>query len=258
MSQRPEPAPFFLEGGPVGALLIHGFTGSPPEMRLLGDYLHEQGLTVSGPLLPGHGETIEAMNEHQWTDWAAHVEQSWGEIHQRCETVFVGGLSMGSLLAVDLTVKHPEVQGVMLYSPALKIADRSIYLTPLLKHFVKAKPKSRKTDLTDPEAPRRTWSYRSWPLPAGHELLKLIWHVEEILPLLTRPLLVIHSTQDRIIRPNSAAYAYELANATDKNLLTLHNSGHVLTVDSEWRAVAEATFDFIQSHRPEEASSKEA
>ncbi len=257
MSQRPAPEPFFLEGGPIGALLIHGFTGSPPEMRLLGDYLHAQGLTVSAPLLPGHGETIEAMNECQWSDWAAHVEQAWGKLHQRCEMLFVGGLSMGSLLAIDLAVKHPETHGAMLYSPALKIADRLIHFTPLLKYFMKAKPKSSGTDLTDPQAPQRTWSYRSWPLPAAHELLKLIRHVEAILPQLTCPLLAVQSKRDRIIRPNSAVQVCERAGSTDKQLLTLHNSGHVLTVDSEWKTVAKATFDFIQSHHPQEVPRKE-
>ena len=47
-----DPSPFFLPGGPTGVLLIHGFTGSPPEMRLVGNYLNQRGCTVSGPLLP--------------------------------------------------------------------------------------------------------------------------------------------------------------------------------------------------------------
>ena len=62
------------EGGHTGVLLIHGCTGSPTEMRWTGDYLHALGLTVSGPLLPGHGAKLEEMNRCRWTDWTCHIE----------------------------------------------------------------------------------------------------------------------------------------------------------------------------------------
>ena len=67
------PGPFFLAGGPVGVLLMHGFTGSPPEMRRLGDSLYGEGLTVSAPLLPGHGTTTDECNSVRWQQWTAHV-----------------------------------------------------------------------------------------------------------------------------------------------------------------------------------------
>jgi esterase/lipase len=40
--------PFTFEGGPVGCLLVHGFSGSPPEMRPMGEFLAGKGLTVLG------------------------------------------------------------------------------------------------------------------------------------------------------------------------------------------------------------------
>lgn len=72
MTQNPhlDPSAFFLEGGATGVLLLHGYTGSPPEMRQIGDDLHARGCTVSAPLLPGHGATPEALNRWRWTDWA--------------------------------------------------------------------------------------------------------------------------------------------------------------------------------------------
>ena len=51
--------PFLLPGGSKGVLLIHGFTGSPSEMILLGNYLYRQGYTVLGVRLAGHGKTVE-------------------------------------------------------------------------------------------------------------------------------------------------------------------------------------------------------
>ena len=81
---------------------------------------------------------------------------------------------------------------------------------------------------------------------ATHELLKLSRQVQRLLPQVTCPLLVIHSTLDRSIHPNSAPLTYDRAGSTDKELVTLHNSGHCLTVDSEWESVAEKTYQFIQ------------
>ncbi|MFQ6099977.1 MAG: alpha/beta hydrolase [Anaerolineae bacterium] len=245
---RPDPSAFFLGGGPVGVLLIHGFTGSPPEMRLVGDYLHQRGFTVSGLLLPGHGTTVEDMNRRRWTDWTGHVEQALADLQARCETVFVGGLSMGSVLTLYLAARHPELPGAVLYSPAVMVGNRLLYLTPVLKHLIHKKPKSNKSDLTDPRAELRLWHYEEYPVFAAHELLKLNLQVRRLLPQVTCPLLVIHSTLDRDIHPKSARLTYERAGSADKELITLHNSGHCLTVDSEWEFVAEKTYEFIQTH----------
>jgi len=244
-----DPSAFLLEGDPVGVLLIHGFTGSPPEMRLVGDYLHQRGLTVSGPLLPGHGTTVENMNRCQWTDWTGHVEQALADLQARCETVFVGGFSMGSLLTLYLAAHHPELPGAILYSPAVVVADRLIHLTPVLKYLLRKRPKSDASDLTDPEADLRLWSYEENPIFAAHELLKLIRQVRRALPQVVCPTLVIHSTLDTAIHPDSARLTYEQVGSADKKLVTLHNSGHCITIDSEWESVAEKTYEFIQAHK---------
>ena len=243
-----DPSAFWLEGGPVGVLLIHGFTGSPPEMRLVGDYLNHRGLTVSGPLLPGHGTTAEDLNRWQWTDWTAHIEGALGQLQAGCETVFVGGLSMGALLTLYLAAQHPELSGAIVYSPATMVANRLIYLSPILKYLRRQVPKPGEgdSDLTDAEAEGRLWSYETHPTFATHQLLKLSRQVQRLLPQVTCPLLVIHSTLDRSIHPNSAPLTYDRAGSTDKELVTLHNSGHCLTVDSEWESVSEKTYQFIQ------------
>ena len=244
-----DPAAFFLEGGSVGVLLIHGFTGAPTEMRLIGNYLHQHGYTVSGPLLPGHGTTIEDLNRSRWTDWASHVKHALTDLQTRCETVFVSGLSLGSILTLYLAAHHPELGGIITYSPALWVVNRLIYLTPVLKYLVRTRPKSGEADLTDPKAATRMWSYDHHPTFGAHEVLKLMRQVRPLLPRITCPLLIIHSTLDSQIDPTSAQRTYDRIGSTDKELVTLHNSGHALTVDSEWESVAQKTYKFIQAHQ---------
>jgi carboxylesterase len=230
-------------------LLLHGFTGSPLEMRLVGDYLHERGFTVFAPLLPGHGTSADDLNESEWTDWVDCAEEALVETRSRCERVFVGGLSMGSLLTVYLA-GHYALPGAALYSPALKVTNRLIHLSPVLKYLIPNKPKSKRSDLTDPEAIHRKWSYDAFPSFGAHELLKLKRRARRLLPQVTCPLLIIHSTGDETIHPNSAELTCERAGSADKKLITLQGSGHVITVDSEWRTVAEETCRFIQTHLP--------
>lgn len=244
-----DPSSFFLRGGPVGVLLVHGFTGSPPEMRLLGDYLHQRGYTVSSPRLPGHGTTVEDMNSRKWAEWTGCVEDALTDLQTQCETVFVGGLSMGAVLTLYLAAHHPELAGISVYSPAVVVASRLIYLTPVLKYLRPRINQSSEKDLTDPEADLRLWSYEQDPIFAAHELLKLIRRVRRLLPQVRQPLLIIHSTGDTTIHPNSAQFTYERAGSADKELITLHNSGHCITVDSEWEFVAEKTCEFIQARQ---------
>ena len=248
-----DPNSFFLQGGSTGVLLIHGFTGAPTEMRLLGEYLNRNGLTVSAPLLPGHGTTVEEMNRCKWTDWTAAVERALTELRNRCNTVFVGGLSMGSLLTLYLAAHHADLPGAIVYSPAVKIADRRLVLTPLIKHVVRLLPKGEgDSDLTSVDAQQYLWSYDENPVAAAAELLKLRRQVERLLPQVTCRLLIIHSTLDRSIHPDSARLTYERVGTSvaNKQLVTLYNSGHNLGVDSEWELVASTTLKFILQAKP--------
>jgi len=252
MQPRPSPAGFKLEGGPVGVLMIHGYTGSPAEMRLIADYLNGRGLRISAPLLPGHGTTPADLNQVAWTDWTDSVELALAELREQSATVFVAGLSMGALLALYLAGKHPTLPGAIVYSPALLVTNRLIRLVPLGKYFISMFPK-RKAHFTDPSAGGRIWSYDRYPTFGAHETGKLIREVKRLLPQVVSPLLIVHSWLDRDIRPESARLVYDRVRSVDKELLMVGNSGHALTVDSEWERVAEVTYQFIQAHLPKAA-----
>ena len=64
--------------GEAGVLVCHGFTGSPQSVRPWADHLAAQGLTVSLPLLPGHGTRWEDLAVTGWQDWYARWTASCG------------------------------------------------------------------------------------------------------------------------------------------------------------------------------------
>ncbi|HWU87850.1 MAG TPA: alpha/beta fold hydrolase, partial [Kofleriaceae bacterium] len=82
----------------LGVVLVHGFTGTPFEIRPLGELLHRDGFTVHAPLLPGHGTSIDDLDRTTWRDWADAVERAADAMGRRCARVAVVGQSLGGLL----------------------------------------------------------------------------------------------------------------------------------------------------------------
>jgi carboxylesterase len=250
MAQHPwlDPNPFFFQGGPVGVLLVHGFTGAPPEMRPMGEYLAAQGYTVAGPRLAGHGTTWQEMSRTRWQDWIGSADAALTQLQARCEQVFVGGLSMGSLVTLYLGAHHPDVAGLIPMAPALIAANKLIYLSPILKYLIKKldKDEEAENDLTDPDAFNQLWSYPVNPAAAAHELLKLQRVVRRQLKRITQPILIFQGRRDRAVSLKGAPLLYDGVQSDDKELIWLDNSGHCLTVDSEREAVWQKTHEWIR------------
>src|SRR5687767_11596486 len=109
----PGAEPMSVDGGPVGALVLHGFTGNPQSMRGLAEALAGAGFAVELPLLPGHGTAVEDMVGTTWADWLGEAEGAYGKLVARTDRVVVAGLSMGGALAAWLASEHPEVAGLV-------------------------------------------------------------------------------------------------------------------------------------------------
>ena len=245
----PVPDPFDYPGNSTGVLLILGFTGSPSEMRPMGEYLAAQGYTVVGPLLPGHGTNWQDMARRRWREWADAVEQAYQDLKRRCRKVFISGGSMGGLLTLYLAERHPEIVGIVPMAPALFTADWRINLIWLLKHFIQFNPYDPVRDgddLTDPEARARyLWSYSGTPVAAAEQLNYLRHAVRRDLHKIAMPALIFMGTRDQSVKLNSAVFALDHIASKDKELIWLTNSGHCLWVDSEKEHVWHKTHEFI-------------
>jgi len=242
-----------LEGNETGVLLIHGFTGTPKEMQRLGEYLHERGLTVHAPLLPGHGGTLAQINRVRWQEWGAAVEEAYAALQTRCAQVFVGGFSMGALLALWLAAHHTDMPGLVLYAPPLKIASRWLWLAPVLRHVFQSFPKSKgaASDLLDPEAEAYLGGFEQRPVPAIAELYHMQKAVVQLVPQVRAPALVVYALNDHSIHPESGPEtAVQLSKVVPEvETLVLEDVGHALVVDEGWEQVAAATYRFIEKVR---------
>lgn len=239
--------PFFFEGGPIGCLLIHGFSGSPPEMRPMGEFLAGKGLTVLGVRLAGHGTTPEDMARTTWHDWVASAEEGLRELKGRCEQVFVAGLSMGGLITLHLAAHHP-LAGIIPMSAPAYIADRRFRFMPLAQHFLRWVTPNIESDLTDPEAEERIFSYKVLPARCIVSLGELLRLVRGELPQVKVPALIMQGEKDHHIPADSARLIYNELGSAEKEIVWWPNSGHCITVDSEREAVWARAYEFIAAH----------
>ena len=56
------------------ALFVHGFTGSPYELRPLAEFLNSQGFSAFGKKLSGHTGSLEALDSVHAETWLREIE----------------------------------------------------------------------------------------------------------------------------------------------------------------------------------------
>lgn len=248
----PTAEPFFFLGdrSKPACLLIHGFTGTPKEMRWMGEYLNQQGFTCLGVRLAGHATIPEDMIASRWTDWTASVEDAYSLLKDLTDRIFLVGLSMGGILALLMSTRL-DVKGVVAMSTPYKLPD-----DPRLRHIewiskiVAYMPKSEGepgSGWFDKEAWNEHVSYPMNPVRSIGELNKLLGEMRAALPQVNVPVMLIHSSDDKYVALENMEMIYaDLVNASDKKKLYVAGSGHVVTRDAARRQVFEAAAEFIE------------
>ncbi|GAA2287314.1 alpha/beta fold hydrolase [Streptomyces kunmingensis] len=243
MPLLPGAEPYRHEGGEIGVLLCHGFTGSPQSLRPWAEYLAEQGLTVSLPLLPGHGTRWENMAVTGWQDWYAEVDRALRELTERCSQVFVAGLSMGGALALRLGARHgDEVAGLILVNPGNKVHGLAAHALPVARHFVRT-VKGVADDIAKEGS--HEIGYSRVPLHSAHQLRRFFRVVDRELPQVTQPVMVLHSPQDHVVPPADSARVLSRISSRDVTEILLEQSYHVATLDHDAGRIFEESYAFI-------------
>jgi carboxylesterase len=239
-----EAAPFSADGGPVGVLVLHGFTGSPRTVRPWAAHLAEAGLTVRAPLLAGHGADWRELAKTGWTDWYGSAERAFTELYARCDQVFVAGISMGGCLALRLAeTQGDRVTGLVLVNPSLAGDNPLIPFAPVLKYVVRS-IRSIGGDIKNPDA--QEGALKKTPV-ASVATLPGMWKATVAeLTSVTQPVLVYRSTIDHVVGPTSMKVL--TAALPGAEVRPLANSYHVATLDNDAPEIFDGTLAFIQKH----------
>jgi carboxylesterase len=238
-------SPFGLGGGgPAAALCLHGLTGTPYEVRPLGEALARRGVRAVGPALPGHNETPEALSRVAYTDWLAAARAKLHELRAEHAQVFVVGLSLGGLLALALAAEE-EVDGVVVVGTPLRLGF-ALRLFVSLFRFTHPFPRKRRgPDIRDAAARQRHPSYAIMPLASVRQLQRLQRCVRGQLPRVTAPILVAHGAHDATADPRDARTIVESVASQERELLMLPHSGHVVPVDHDGLRLSRAAAEFL-------------
>ena len=221
---------FLLKGGSEGVLLIHGFTGSPAEMLLLGNFLNRAGYTVLGVRLAGHGTSELNLMKTSNEDWFNSVLDGYNILQCLCRKIFVVGHSMGALLSLKLSHVRKVEKIITLAAPMF--IDESLHLQDLpprneCRNFCFIKPRRMLKNV--PPAVNKV--YRKMPYVCIHELIHLMEEVKFLLPKITAPILIMHGEDDHTATPYSAIFIYEKISSTDKQKIFVPNCGHLLPLN---------------------------
>jgi len=206
------------------------------------------GLSARAPLLVGHGQSPRELSRLRYEDILKDAERHFRELRAQGPVV-LAGLSMGSLLALDLSLRAPgAVPGLVLLSNALTLASpfpaRALDLVRALQLPDFAVPKAG-SDLGDPEELARHPSYRLQPVHAALSVQEAGTRLCQELFRVHCPALVLHGARDRVCPVSNAWLAGEALGTSDVRVRVFPRSHHILTRDVERQAVAEEVRAFL-------------
>lgn len=252
-ARRGDAGPFDLPGRPGGtdaALLLHGLTGTPFELRPVADRLSRAGVRCLAPVLPGH-ESPDALSRSSWHDWVGGARDALAALGETRRTLVVGS-SMGALVACALAAEDPgRVDGLALLAPALelqplgKLAGWLAGATPMAR-FLPQIPKGGGSDVGDPEARAMNPCMETVPLRSVGELLAFQAHVDALLPRVRCPALVVAGALDGTVTVAGARRMAERLGGGAR-LVVLPRSRHLVAIDFERDRLADDVSGFFDS-----------
>jgi esterase/lipase len=232
----------------LGIVLIHGYLAAPQELAELAAYLHNKGFWVYQVRLRGHGTSPEDLATRTAGDWLDSVDRGYALMSALCKRVVVGGFSLGGGLALDAAMRIEGLAGVFAVCPPLRLRDRSARLAPVLAVWNKVKDLAHlhghKKEFIDisPEHPHI--NYLRLPVQGMWELERFMKNLEERLPEVRIPALLLQSDGDPTVEPAGTALMFEQLGSIDKTYRTfaLERHGILLGEGSEQVFAAIGTF----------------
>lgn len=245
-------------------LILHGLGGGPYELQPLVTALESEGLIVLAPILPGHEGPGPVMPPSSWRNWLATALSAFDTLAADGTPVSVIGFSTGGTLALYLaSQRHIACQ--VLLAPFLAIRYSGLIPVPpatylgALAQVIPNLPR-RAPAVRDPEM--RRWAsgadrYRTFNVNAAMSALELIDLVKPLVPEITTPTLIIQGKLDSVVEPGNASWLYDRLGSTQKELVMLPRSDHLVALDREREQVIVLTRDFVLG-RPSSLRGSEA
>ena len=266
---------FFLKGTNGRAvLLIHGITGTPSEMRYFGKRLNKSGFSVLCNALPRHCGTLAELKRVTWQEIDDFCSQELEGLGKEYAQVYVGGLSMGALMAVHLAYKNPAVVSkIIALAPTIfydgwavpkhKVLMDALWHIPFIRNRIDIKESwpyglkneylragierfYRNAKASGDAAQTALFGSPFFPMCCLYQHHLLTKVVKKELPAVKTPIILIHAKEDDMTSSKNAQYIYDHIASSDKKLVILDDSYHMITIDKQKDKVAQEAINFLQ------------
>ena len=262
-----EHQPFEMGDGKSGFLLLHGFTGTPAEVRGLGETLAQLGWHSHAPLLPGFGSDIVNLDQRRRADWLDAARDVWEKLHHRYQPSVLFGYSMGGAIAIHLACElSPDI--LVLAAPFWRmpgwmprLIPAARIFTPHMRPFKKADFSDVRLrreferimpgiDLDDSEVQESIRAEFTLPLTALHEAMKLGSSAYKLAKRVQCPVLVLQGEQDTIVRSDQTRKLFRRIGSPRKSYQSIPTGHDLLMAGTpQLEQTVNTVLGFIESIR---------
>lgn len=237
------PKPFLFEAGKRAVLLLHGFTGSSADVRMLGRFLQKKGYTCYAPQYKGHGVPPEELVVSGPDDWWKDVLDGYQLLKdQGYEEIAVAGLSLGGVFSLKLGYTLP-VKGIIPMCAPMHIKSEAVMYTGVVQYAEEYKRREQKTEQ---QIAAEMALFKKTPMTTLKALQQLLQEVRENVDMIYTPTFVIQARHDEMIQTESADIIFNEVEAEQKQIKWYEHSTHVITLGQEKEQLHEDVYQFLE------------
>jgi len=233
-------------------LFIHGYKASPAEMlKIAQEYTNNTGSSSYCVRMEGHGTSPFDMATTTRFQWEESCDISYKILSIHFERIDVCGFSTGGLIALKLANKYESIKSIITINPALKLCDirfNFVKFAKALNGSLEKLLKSGKSYIIDkPYFPKTNYAINHFSSMA--ELSNLMSETAKILPNIKCNALIIYSSDDPVVAPQSSIIIYKSIKSHTKSLEEIHSSEHVIVRGNLMKKVSKSIESFLIANK---------
>lgn len=241
------PKPLFSVNGRRAVLLLHAYSGSPNDVRMLSRYLESFNYTVYSPMFRGHGtldpeDILEQSPENWWEDVQTAVAFLQ---EQGFEQIAVFGLSMGGIFAMKLLESGESslVGGGTFCAPIFPFDDSCVRRSFMRYSDYQLKQQA----VPDLEQQARLEAMPQKLAAQLAAIQKQSDAVQAELSAIQKPVFLAQAGQDELIPASGVFQAAAQLVQTSFSLHWYPQSTHVITVGVDHKQLEQAVHAFLET-----------
>lgn len=229
------PEALFFPKGSKAILLLHAYTGSYNDVRMLARMLESKGYTVYAPLFTGHGtkNPADILAEHPSTWWEDTTQALTFLRNLGYQQIAVFGLSMGGLYAMAALQEENVIGGGAFCSP-LAPMPTTIHANFMLyaRHYV--------TEVHHLE------EIKAASLKQLAAIEQYSARIQQQLADIRVPVFLAQAGNDQLITPSTVYHAAQKFTQTRCSVQWYPKSGHVITVGPDRKEFEKDVLHFVE------------